>query len=92
MGAMSFSVSFIGKPDAIKNALAKESDRLTGQSKEEFDAVKPAIETILDQNVNLGGDPSVFQVEANGHANFTDGVKQYGNCSVKVARIGVLVE
>lgn len=89
---MSFSVSFIGKPDAIKNALAKESDRLTGQSKEEFDAVKPAIETILDQNMNLGGDPSAFHVEANGHANFTDGVKQYGNCSVKVSRVGILVE
>lgn len=89
---MSFSVSFIGKPDAIKNALAKESDRLTGQSKDEFDAVKPAIEAILDQNMNLGGDPSVLQVEANGHAKFLDGVKQYGNCSVKVARIGILVE
>lgn len=89
---MSFSVSIVGKPEAIKRALANESERLTGQSKEEFDAVKPAIETILDQNMNLGGDPSVFRVDANGHANFSGGVKQYGNCSVKVERIGVLVE
>lgn len=89
---MSFSVSFIGKPDAIKNALAKESDRLTGQSKEEFDAVKPAIETIVDQNVTGVGDQAVLHVEANGHANFTDGVKQYGSCQVKVSRIGVLAE
>lgn len=89
---MSFSVSFVGKPDALKRALAAESERLTGQSKEEFDAVKPAIETILDQNVNLGGDPSVFRVDANGHANFKDGVKQYGNCVVNVQRVGILVE
>lgn len=89
---MSFSVSVIGRPDAIKRVLAVESDRLTGQSKEEFDAVKTAIETILDQNVNIGGDPSVFHVEANGHANFSEGVKQYGNCSMKVARICILVE
>jgi hypothetical protein len=89
---MSFSVSFVGKPDALKRALASESERLTGQSKEEFDAVKPAIETILDQNMNIGGDPSVFRVDANGHANFKDGVKQYGNCVVNVQRVGILVE
>lgn len=45
---MSFSVSFFGKPDAVKRALARESERLTGVSKEEFDAVRPAIETVID--------------------------------------------
>ena len=88
---MSFSISVIGTTEAIKRALAAESERLTDQSKEEFDAVKPAIETVLDQNV---GDPAVFQVEANGHANFkdVDGVrtKQYGSCAVNVRRIGIL--
>ena len=41
---MSFSVSFIGKPESIKRKLAETSAELTGQSKAEFDAVKPALE------------------------------------------------
>ena len=81
---MSFSVSYIGKPVAIKDKLAEESERLTGQSKEEFDAVRPAIETILDQQVGNG----VIHVKANGHAQFADGVKTYGNCSVDVNPLG----
>lgn len=77
---MSFSVTFIGKPDAIKRKLAEESARLTDQSKIEFDAVKPALDTILDQQVGNG----VVHLNANGHASFTDGVKTYGNCQIEV--------
>lgn len=85
---MSFSVSFIGKPDAIKRKLAEESARLTDQSKTEFDAIKPALETILDQQVGNG----VVHLHANGHATFTNGAKTYGNCSVDIKSIGLLAE
>jgi hypothetical protein len=85
---MSFSVSFIGKPDAIKRKLAEESARLTSQSKAEFDAVKPALETILDQQVGNG----VVQLDANGHASFTDGVKTHGTCNVSVKTLGQIAE
>lgn len=77
---MSFSVSFIGKPEAIKRKLAEESDRLTDQSKLEFDTVKPALDTILDQQAGNG----IISLSANGHASFKDGVKTSGNCSVDV--------
>jgi hypothetical protein len=85
---MSFSVSFIGKPEAIKRKLDETSSSLTGQSKEEFDALKPALETILDQQVDNG----VIHLSANGHASFTGGVKTYGNCGVEVRTIGTLAE
>lgn len=85
---MSWSVMLIGKPEAIKRALVENSERLTGQSKTEFDAVKPALDTILDQEVENG----VIQLTANGHANVTDGVKTYGNCGVEVKVLGQLVE
>lgn len=85
---MSFSVSFVGKPDAIKRKLAAESERLTGQSKAEFDAVRPALETILDQNVGDG----VVQLNANGHASFTNDIKNYGNCNVEIRMLGKLAE
>jgi hypothetical protein len=85
---MSFSVTFVGKPEAIKRSLERHSAELTGQSKEEFDTVLPALETILDQNVGNG----CVRLDANGHASFTDGVKTYGNCSVSVAVLGRLAE
>ncbi len=85
---MSFSVTFIGKPDAIKRKLAEESASLTGQSKTEFDAVKPALDTILDQQVGNG----VVQLNATGHATFTNGTKTYGNCHVDVKTLGVIAE
>lgn len=85
---MSFSVTFVGKPDAIKRKLAEESERLSGQSKTEFDAVRPALETILDQQVGNGA----IRLNANGHATFTDGVKTFGNCNVDVGTLGQIAE
>ena len=81
---MSFSVSYIGKPDAIKRKLVEESARLKDQSKAEFDAVKPALDTILDQQVGNGP----IHLSANGHASFTNGEKTCGNCTVEVKSIG----
>jgi hypothetical protein len=77
---MSFSVTLSGTPDEIKTKLAEHSEILTDQSKTEFDDVKPALETILDQNVG-GGRLRLF---ANGHASFRDGVKTSGVCVVDV--------
>lgn len=85
---MSFSVTFIGKPEAIKRKLAEESARLTDQSKAEFDALKPALETILDQQV--GG--HAVSLHANGHASFASGVKTYGTCQVEVKSLGQIAE
>lgn len=96
---MSFSVTFIGKPAAIKRKLEEESARLTGQSKAEFDAVRPALDTILDQNVGN----SVVQLHANGHATFEQRppqadaeslvpVKTFGSCNVDVKVLGQLAE
>lgn len=85
---MSFSVVFVGKPEAIKRKLDEESARLTDNSKAEFDAVKPALETILDQQI--GG--HAVSLSASGHAIFAGGAKTYGTCHVEVRTLGQLVE
>lgn len=85
---MSFSITVIGKPEAVKRRLEAHSTELSGQSKEEFDAVLPSLETVLSQNVGNG----VVRLEANGHASFKDGVKTYGQCSVSVSTLGQLAE
>lgn len=88
---MSFSVNLIGKPEAIKRKLAEESERLTGQGKVEFDAVKPALDILLDQQVNNG----IVQLNCNGHATTTGDdqhLKTYGSCSVELKTLGQLTE
>lgn len=79
---MSWSLSFVGKPENIKRKLNEMSASLTGQSKAEFDEAKPALDTLLDLNVAQAG---FVQLDANGHANFTpEGVKTYGNCGANL--------
>jgi hypothetical protein len=85
---MSFGINFIGEPLAIKRKLSEESERYSGQSKVELDAVIPALEILLDQQVANG----VVQLVANGHATITDGVKTYGQCNVELKALGQLVE
>lgn len=72
---MSFSVTFIGKPEAIKKKLDEEGAKLSGQSKDEFDAARQALNIILDQNVGN----NVLRLHANGHATVnSEGTKTYG--------------
>ena len=85
---MSYSITVVGKAEAIKRRLQKHSTELSGQSKAEFDDVLPALETILDQNVGN----YCLRLDANGHASFTDGKKIYGQCAVSVSNIGMLAE
>lgn len=88
---MSWSNSWMGKPSAIKAAIGRYAATLTGLSKEEFDAARPALETLLDQNSNIEKEP-IVALEANGHAYVKDGARQYSACSVTLKQIGILVE
>jgi hypothetical protein len=85
---MSFSINRIGTPDAIKRSLDKLSGELTGLNKQEFDAIKPALETILDQQVANG----VIHLDAGGHSSFSaNGAKTFGTCSVTIKAPGALL-
>jgi len=77
---MSFSVTVKGTPADVKAKLLEESGRLTDQSKEEFDAILPAMNTILDQQVGV----TSVTLEANGHASFAAGEKTYGQAQVSI--------
>ena len=85
---MSFYTSLLGKPESLKAKLCDYSTGLGGQSKEEFDAVLPAIETIIDQNVGN----VALRVTAAGHAQLVDGKKVQGNCNITVENLGFLVD
>lgn len=85
---MSWSNSWIGKADGIKAAMDRYSNVLTGNSKAEFDEVKPHLVALLDQNTS----GTVLHLDGNGHA-YTDGDgKRIASCSVTLKSLGVLVE
>jgi hypothetical protein len=88
---MSWSNSWMGKPSAIKAAIGRYAATLTGMSKDEFEAARPALETLLGQNSNIEKEP-IVSLEANGHAYEKDGVRQYSACNVTLKTIGTLVE
>jgi len=86
---MSWSNSWIGKPDAIKAAMDRYGETLTGNSKEEFETVKPHLAGLLDQNTGGGG---VVHLDANGHAYTNQDGTRVGQCSVTLRTLGVLTE
>lgn len=85
---MSFYTSLLGKPESLKIKLREYGNNLTPPSKDEFDAVLLAIETIIDQNVGN----VALRVTATGHAQFVEGKKVSGNCNIAVENLGFLVD
>ena len=90
---MSWSINYIGHPDSIVDAIEKESDRLEGQSKVEFDAVKNMLACLVRQNFSNTGPIPILHLNAHGHAYTNhEGVPAYGNCTVNLQPLhGILV-
>lgn len=86
---MSWSVTFIGKPEGITKAMEEQSAKLEGQSKVEFDTAKEHINGLLAQNF---GSQELIKLSANGHGTTVDGVPQSGRCMVSIEGIyGVIL-
>lgn len=83
---MSWSVSFIGNPEKVAEALRAESEKLSGQSKVEYDAVAGSLAALVLENFNRGEgqqDP-IVRLEAAGHGHAA-GDAQVSRCvSVKL--------
>lgn len=85
---MSWSLVWVGTPEKIIEALGKESDRLTGASKDEFDKVKPALVTLVESNYDKTVTPAL-KLSANGHAYIENGEPKYSACNVSLENMGV---
>jgi hypothetical protein len=92
---MTWSVSFIGKPEAVVGALEKESDKLTGQCKVEFDAAKPLLVGLVKENFAAEGSgytQGMIRLEASGSGACRDGKQLQRSCQVKLEQFwGTLV-
>lgn len=78
---MSWSLTLVGTPDKFPKAFDDFSAGLTGDSKAEFDAARPALETLVGLNVNKAT-PQAVRLSANGHAYKNNGELAYSSCSV----------
>lgn len=79
---MSWSITFIGKSENVSKALEDHSTKLSGQSKEEYDAALPYLMGLVQQNFNKDNSP-VIQITASGH-----GYNDYRNCLVTLTSLG----
>ena len=80
---MSWSFNAVGKAEDFPKALDAESERLTGQSKEEFDAAKPHLLGLIALNSDAS-QSRVLDVRAGGHAVKTDGKTTSSSCRVEI--------
>lgn len=67
---MSWSISFIGKPEKVVEALTAQSAQLNGQSKEEYDSALPHLIGLVNENFGTG---YPVKLAASGHGTvYTD--------------------
>ena len=100
---MSWSFNAIGRPDAVRREMDTQNAGLTGQSKLEWDEVKPVLAVLI--GMNCGN--HVVRISASGHASFevrtltrdsegspmtTERVQVSGQCSVTLESIFGFVE
>ena len=82
---MSWSFSFIGKPENIVNAIKDRVERETSPaSKEELEKAAPPIIELVSMNVGRYGS---LKVEASGHS-YKSGETIFQNCNVKIESSG----
>lgn len=67
---MSWSVSFLGEPQKVGKALYDESEKMSGQSKIEYDSALPHLVALVHENF---GTSYLIKVDANGHGSSVNG-------------------
>ena len=81
---MSWSVSFIGKPEKVSEALLDYSNKLSGPSKDEYDAAVNPLIALVSQNIGEG-----YMVKISASGSGYNGVR---SCNVSIENIyGILV-
>jgi hypothetical protein len=94
---MSWSISIVGRPHAVKKALEAQAEKLIGQSREEYERALPHLIALVGLNEpsnELSKD--AVEVVASGHANIRvggDGIKtvDYSAAQVSIRRLGSMI-
>lgn len=88
---MSWSISFIGKPENVAQALQDyvANSKIDGQSKIEFESALPSLVGLVSQNF---GNQELIHISASGSGYAVNGEQQNRRCVVEIKGIyGALV-
>jgi len=78
---MSWSINLIGKPENVVKALEEQSEKLSGQSKVEFDDALVHFVGLVKQN--FAQTPPMINFQASGHG-MENGEQSYRQCKVNI--------
>lgn len=84
---MSWSFSAIGTPQKIIDAIQEESNRLTDQSKVEFDDAMPHLKGLVAENFSNAPASVLLNIFANGSGSPANGQQIQRSCCVKIERM-----
>lgn len=90
---MSWSIFFIGTPEKVVEALEKESEKMSGYSKIEYDDALPNLIGLVKQNFDKDAThKGLIKLNANGHGynNGTEDINRVCNVSIE-GSYGVLL-
>jgi hypothetical protein len=82
---MSWSVTFIGKPENVATALEQQSEKMDGQSKVEYDAALPHFVALVKEN--FGANAPIVKIAASGHGYAEGGEQKNRQCAVNIELI-----
>ena len=81
---MSWSINAVGTPEKLIEYIDKMDESWgPSQSKDEYNAVKPALKALVGEIKTTG----LVQLNASGHATFTNGEKTQGTVNVDLKTI-----
>ncbi|MFA5727712.1 MAG: hypothetical protein WC886_08745 [Saccharofermentanaceae bacterium] len=85
---MSWSIQFIGKPEKVIEALQGQSEKMNGESKNEYDSALPHLVGIVKENY---GFDYLINISASGHG-YSNGENSTRQLTASIQPVyGVLV-
>lgn len=85
---MSWSVNYIGQPEAVVSALEQEGTKWDGQSKTEFEAARPILTALVKENFSQQpNDGLTLHLEASGHGYVDNGQQMNRSLSVNLKTV-----
>lgn len=80
---MSWSVNFIGHPKNVVTALQKQSEKMDGHPKVEYDAALPHLVGLVSQNFSDTQEP-IIKLSASGHGYAVNGEQKQRQCIASI--------
>jgi hypothetical protein len=84
---MSWSIAFVGKPKNVAAAISAAAEKMSGQTKVEFEDAAPHLAALVEQNFNKGDGASIplvkISASGSGYAKGEEQLQRNINVSIE---------